>query len=188
MLLNIDMNHSYRPRCGALLSNGFRHFCRSASCKNCTRHASHRRAQIFIRRCEVSGNFGATVSFIAPLDAAITFENFRRRLHDAIDHRRGIDKNWWPFGLIARWDGNCVRGVPRLADLGQLDFQELIGPCEITPIENLDAQTIAQTLIAGPFVPLKGSVKNIFLTVNPRPDGRRARTATRSHEPMPIIF
>lgn len=180
-------NRSARFQCGALLPNLLiRHFCRQARCKTCVRHACRRRSQIFARRCELSSDFDASVSFIAPLDAA--FADWRRKIHDAVDHRRGVDRRWASFALIARFDGCAVRGMARLASLGQLDLQELIGPAEIMSVENLDAQTVARTLAAGSFGSLPGSVKNIFLTINPC-RGAYARTAAQIHdEPMPIIF
>jgi hypothetical protein len=134
---------------------------------------------------------GATVSFIAPLGEEISFENFRRRQHDGIDHRRGVDRHWRSFALIARFDGNCVRGVAHIGHLGADDLRGLISPAEVAPMENLDGETVAQTLVAGPFVPLSGSLKGIFLTINPRVRrrGRAERSAAHiDDEPMPLIF
>ena len=182
---------SDRPQCGALLPNLIRHFCRQARCKTCVRHACRRRSQIFALRCEAAANLRSWISFVAPLDATISFERWRRRLHDLVDYRRGIDRRWRPIGLIGRFDGGFVRGVARLANLGTDDFLELIGPCEIAPMDQFDAQAVARTLAAGPFIPLPGSTKAIFLTINPktRQRGAYGRAAARVHrEPMPIIF
>lgn len=180
---------SYRPQCGVLLSNGFRHFCRAASCKKCTLQSCRKRSQIFVRRCELCSDLGATVSFIAPLGEEISFENFRRRQHDGIDHRRGVDRHWRSFGLIARFDGCSVRGVAHIGHLGADDLRGLISPAEVAPMEAFAAETVSQILGTGRFVPLPGSLKNIFLTINPRCHGRRARIAAHGFdEPMPIVF
>ncbi len=126
---------------------------------------------------------------MAPLDAEIDFARWRRHQHDAADFRRGKGRHWKSFGMIGRFDGNFVRGVARLGNLGTDDFRDLIGACEIEPLDRFDG--VAQTLSAGRFEPLSGSLKSIFITINPRTRryGAHARTAGRYHsEPMPVVF
>jgi hypothetical protein len=91
--------------------------------------------------------------------------------------------------MIARFDGQFIRGVARLSSLGRRDFLELIAPWEMATLDRFDTETVSWALASGPFVPLPGSaLKNIFITINPRvrPHGPRARMVDR--EPMPIIF
>ena len=187
-------SQSVHPPCGTLLPNLIRHYCRDASCGVCVRYACRRRGRAFFRRCDAAGQGDSPnsyVAFIAPLDGTIPFTRLRRRLHDAIDFRRGNDRHWKPFGMIGRWDGQSVRGVARLGNLGTADFHDLIGACEIAPLEMFESATVAQTLAAGPFMPLPGSLKTVFITINPktRRHGNHVRGAGRYHgEPIPIVF
>ncbi len=185
---------SARLPCGTLLPNLIRHYCRSASCSVCVQNACRRRGQAFFRRCEAAArglSLNSCIAFIAPIDDTIPFARWRRRHHDAIDFRRSKDRHWKPFGMIGRFDGSFVRGVARLANLGTSDVRDLIGACEIERLDRFDGATVAQTLAAGRVQPLPGSLKSIFITINPRTrrHGTHARGGSRYHgDPMPIVF
>jgi len=116
--------------------------------------------------------------------------SWRRRLHDAVDSRRGRNPLWKNFGLIARWDGpSNVTGVACLANLGLNDLRGLFDCNETRAMQN-DADSVAQVLLAAPISPLPGSIKNIFLTINPRSDPKpiaRPRP-TQHYEPLPFIL
>jgi hypothetical protein len=94
--------------------------------------------------------------------------------------------------MIARFDGNCVRGVAvGLANIGTSAFRDLVGACEIANLDRGNAASVAETLSAGRFEPLPGSLKMIFITINPRTrrHGAHAWSRNRYHgEPMPIVF
>ncbi|MCW2285620.1 hypothetical protein M2323_003563 [Rhodoblastus acidophilus] len=156
---------------------------------NCTRYAVRRRSTLFAGRCAPWAP-ELWVSFVTPLNG-IPFWLLRRRLHDAVDHRREKHSIWKSFGLIARWDGrDKVRGVACLARLGSNDIIELIGCDDVRALEQNDAKTVAQTLLAGPIAPICGSLKGVFLTVNPRTGARNVPSAPqpRYYEPMPFLF
>jgi hypothetical protein len=123
-----------------------------------------------------------------PLNSA-PFWLWRKRLHDAVDSRRDRNFCWEKFGLVARWDGcKHVSAVACLAGLGSRDLCGLIDCREVRALEQNDADTVAQVLLAAPVTSLQGSLKNIFLTINPRTGPRKIQPAPRDYEPMPFIF
>lgn len=184
----MELEDFSRPPCGALLPDGIRAFCRSAACGTCVRHACRRRARLFASRCGPSAK--PWVSFTAPLGGT-PFWLWRKRRHDLLDQRRQKNPIWKNFGLIARWDGrDDVYGTACLADLGSRDLVGLLNCREVRALEQNDADAISQVLLTMPVSPMPGSLKNIFLTINPRSGSQPAARSRPAHhcEPMPFIF
>ena len=181
--------------CGAIIYPGIRHFCRQASCIPCVRRACEARGAAFALRCYADSQpvpQGRPVAFSLPVEG---FSDWRRRIHDAIDHRRGQCGQWNNFALIARFDGKRARGVAVLPpNIGSNDLHELLGDdshCE--PLREQPMMAIPETLRSGAVARLDASLKSIFLTVNPRralsrPQCERSEAAAFWEEPMPLLF
>lgn len=176
-------------RCGILLPNGVRHFCRAAACQACVRYAARRRAWLFALRCAPMAAQGPWLAFVLPLDG-MPFFKWRTRIHDRVEHRRGRDSNWKKFGLIGRLNGrDQVIGVVSLATLGFLDLWNLMDGVHVRDLPRNNAETVAQTLAAGPIAQIPGSLKSIFVTINPRTVAWNVPRAPepRYYEPMPFV-
>ncbi|PPQ34937.1 hypothetical protein CH337_19625 [Rhodoblastus acidophilus] len=108
-----------------------------------------------------------------------------------MDSRRRRNPSWKHFALIAR---DCRDDLIGIASLGAIGFNDLFGliNCndEVQALEKNDADTVAQMLLAAPIAPLPGSLKNIFVTINPRTGTRKIQPAPapRLYESMPFIF